>query len=148
MSELMLRRDTRILVCDGRTALFLRNAGVPRNEKFEVEQTMREEEATHTADLGADKPGRVAQVLAGPTSSIEGTDWHTEQETAFINRAVEAFQELCEKAQAKEIVIVAPPKALATIRQHNPDWAAKAVAQIAKDLTKHPVPEIQRIVLG
>jgi protein required for attachment to host cells len=149
MADYLLRRDARILVCDGRTALFLRNAGNATEPSFEVEETMRGDPARRTADIGSDAPGRIRQMLSGPASAIEGTDLHQEQENAFVRKALAAFHALVSKHGVDQVVIVAPPKALATIRANlNHGLRAKIVAEFDKDLTRHPVADIQRIVLG
>ena len=79
----ILHPETRLLVCDGRKALFLRNGGPAGRPAFEVEQEMHEKGSSHTADLGADEPGRLKSAF-GPRSSMEGTDWHQAAEDAFV----------------------------------------------------------------
>lgn len=148
MSNLTLHRDARILVCDGKSALFLKNKGPPGSEVFEVESSVRQELPAHTADMGADRPGRT-QNRSGPSSGVETTDWHAEQEKAFVLETLHGFAALCAQSPKAQIVIVAPPKALATIRKGaDRGFLSRCVAQIDKDLTKHPVAEIQKIVLG
>ena len=109
----ILHPETRLLVCDGRKALFIRNGGPAGRPAFVVEQEMHETGASHTADLGADEPGRMGSVF-GPRSSMEGVDWHGAAEDAFVRRAVEAFTALCDAHDVREVVLVAPPRALAT----------------------------------
>lgn len=149
MTNLKLRHDARILVCDGKTALFLKNNGTPGHEMFEVESAIRQELPAHNADIGADKPGRVGQAFSGPRSSIETPDWHSEQERAFVSKTVDDFTAHCKPWPKAQIVIVAPPRALAVIREKaDRDLMARCVAEIDKELTRHPVAEIQKIVLG
>ena len=143
-----LHPETRVLVCDGRKALFIRNAGPAGKPLFEVEQEMHEKGASHTADLGADEPGRLGSAF-GPRSSIEGTDWHAAAEDAFLRRTVEAFTALCDANDVREVVLVAPPRALATLRKAaTKSLYDRVVGEIDKDLTKHPVHEIAKIVGG
>lgn len=140
--------DARILVCDGRKALFIRNAGPAGKPMFEIEQEMHETSAAHSADLGSDKPGRLTNVI-GPRSAIEGTDWHDAAEEAFLRRAVEAFTALCDANGVSEIVLVAPPRALAVVRKAaSKSLQDRVIGAIDKDLTKHPVHEIEKIVSG
>ena len=146
--DLILHPQTRLLVCDGRKALFIRNGGPAGKPAFEVEQEMHEKGASHTADLGADEPGRLKSVF-GPRSSVEGTDWHQAAEDAFVRRAVEAFTARCDANDVREVVLVAPPRALATIRKiASKSLHDRVVGEIDKDLTKHPVHEIEKIVRG
>ncbi len=140
--------DTRILVCDGRKALFIRNIGPSGKPLFEVEQEMHEKVASHSADLGTDEPGRLGNAF-GPRSAIEGTDLHAAAEEAFLRRAVEAFTALCEANEVREVVLVAPPRALAVVRKAVPKSIQdRVVGEIDKDLTKHSIPEIEKIVGG
>ena len=149
MPDLMLHDGAKILVCDGRSALFLRTSGKVGHEKFEVDSAIHQDLPSHTADMGSDRPGRSSQRLSGPGSAFEGPDWHTAQETSFIESTTLRFAALCADGDIKQVVIVAPPRALATIRKAAPDkLMAKVVAQIDKDLTRHPIAKIQKIVLG
>ena len=144
----ILHSETRLLVCDGRKALFIRNGGPAGKPAFEVEREMHETGASHTADLGADEPGRLKSAF-GPRSSMEGTDWHQAAEDAFVRKAVDAFTALCDAHDVREVVLVAPPRALATIRKiASKSLHDRVVGEIDKDLTKHPVHEIEKIVNG
>jgi protein required for attachment to host cells len=141
-----LHPKMRVLVCDGRKALFIRNRGTAAKPAFEVEQEMHEKGSSHTSDLGADEPGRLGNAF-GPRSSIEGTDWHTAAEDAFLRRVVEAFTAHCDANEVREVVLVAPPRALATIRKAaGKSLQDRVVGEIDKDLTKHPMHEIEKIV--
>ncbi len=140
--------DARVLVCDGRKALFIRNTGPAGKPAFEVEQEMHEKGAAHSADLGADKPGRLGNAF-GPRSSIEGTDWHDAAEDAFVRSAVEAFTALCDASDVREVVLVAPPRALAVVRKAaSKSLQDRVIGEIDKDLTKHSVRDIEKIVSG
>ena len=144
MGGLRLHHGARILVCDGRKALFLVNEGYPGSERLTVEHKMSQDLPAHTSEMGTDRPGLVQQVRAGnPGSSLEPTDGHRLQEDAFVTKVVEAFARHAGESNAVEVVLVAPPKALAVIRRDaNPALLGKAVAQIAADLTHMPVAEI------
>jgi len=149
MTSITLRRDARILVCDGKTALFLRNTGTPGHESFAVERSTRQDLPAHTADMGSDRPGRVGNARTGPTTSIEPADWHAEQEAAFVANATRVFATWCDEQPEAQVLLVAPPRALATIRETaSAALLARCVAQIAKDLTKHPVDEIRKLALA
>ena len=144
----ILHPETRLLVCDGRKALFIRNGGPAGKPAFEVEQEMHEKGSSHTADLGADEPGRLKSAF-GPRSSMEGTDWHQAAEDAFVRKAMDVFTALCDAHGVREVVLVAPPRALATIRKiASKGLQDRVIGEIDKDLTKHPVHEIEKIVKG
>ena len=66
---------------------------------------------------------------------------------AFLN--VDAFTALCDAHDVREVVLVAPPRALATIRKiASKSLHDRVIGEIDKDLTKHPVHEIEKIVKG
>ena len=47
--------------------------------------------------------------------------------------------------KAKALIVVAPPKTLAELRNaFHPDVKACIIAEINKDLTKHPLDEIEK----
>jgi protein required for attachment to host cells len=141
-----LHPETRVLVCDGRKALFIRNVGPSGKPSFEVEQEMHEKIASHSADLGSDEPGRLGNAF-GPRSSIEGTDWHAAAEESFLRRTVEAFTAHCDAHEVREVVLVAPPRALAVLRKAaSRSLHDRVIGEIDKDLTKHSVHEIEKIV--
>ncbi len=145
--ERLLHEKAKLLVCDGQKALFIQNDGWPGQPIFKVVHEMHWDESQHTADLGTDKPGRVRSMLGGPISSIEPADWHAEEEDAFVKKALQEFTKLCEKDKTREVVFVAPPKALAVIRKAaSKALMERVVGQLDKDLTKHPIYEIERLV--
>ena len=51
--------------------------------------------------------------------------------------------------KVKTLVIVAPPRALADLRHAiHADVKSRIIAEIGKDLTKHPVDEIEKHLVG
>jgi len=139
-----LPHDALVLIGDGRKALFLRNAG---DEKFLDLRTERvfAEENPPTHEQGTDRPGR--GVESGGThrhSTVEQTDWHHLEEHRFVARVAAALEEVVRKGRVPALLIAAPPKTLADLRRaFHPDVKAKIVAEVGKDLTKHPVGEIE-----
>ena len=52
-------------------------------------------------------------------------------------------------SKVKKLVVVAPPRTLAELRlAFHPDVKACIVAEVNKDLTKHPVDEIEKHLTG
>jgi len=132
-----------VIVCDGRKALFLRNDG---DEKFPNLRTERVEEGSHVghaADLGSDRPGRL-QKTGSPRSAVEETDYHAEAERQFAEETMRLAEDL---PTEHGVILVAPPKTLATLRgRMGPALRKMVIAEIDKDLTKHPVHEIERLL--
>jgi protein required for attachment to host cells len=60
-----------------------------------------------------------------------------------------ALEDVVRQGHVPAILVAAPPKALADLRKaFHPDVAAKIVAEVGKDLTNHPVDEIETHLLG
>ena len=60
-----------------------------------------------------------------------------------------AMEEMIRARKVKALVVVAPPRTLAELRDaFHPDVKACIIAEINKDLTKHPVFEIEKHLTG
>ena len=149
MSKLALPHDAFVFVGDGRKALFLRNAGDAKFPNLVTEQVFADANpATH--DQGSDRPGRSeASAHSTQRSAMEPTDWHEIEEHRFVQRVSAALETLVRRIDPPALVIVAPPRSLADLRQAlHADVKARLIAEIDKDLTKRPVWEIEKLVLG
>jgi protein required for attachment to host cells len=138
-----------VFIGDGRKALFLRNVG---DEKFPDLRTERvfAEENPPTREQGSDRPGRgFPRAGAHRRGSMEQTDWHDIEEHRFVERVAAALEEVVRKRQVPALVIAAPPRTLADLRRaFHADVKARIVAEVGKDLTKHPVADIAAHLLG
>ena len=139
-----------VFVGDGRKALFLRNAGDEKFPNLKTEQVFVDQNpATH--DQGTDRPGRL---FAGATardkrSALEPTDWHELEQHRFARMVADEFEKLVRERKVKAVVIAAPPRILAELRQAlHGDVKARVMAEVDKDLTKHPVYEIEKHLVG
>jgi protein required for attachment to host cells len=73
------------------------------------------------------------------------TDWHDLEEHRFARRVAAALEQLVRTRNVKALVVAAPPRTLADLRHaFHADVKARIVAEIDKDLTKHPIAEIER----
>jgi protein required for attachment to host cells len=146
--KLRIPHGSTVVVCDGQKALFIRNDGDEDYPNLKVDRVSEASETARTADLGADRPGRT-QNVAGPTSAVEGTDWHARAERQFAEETARAVAGLHGEDRKRKIVLVAPPKTLAVLRETLGDALRPSLlAEIDKDLTKHPVHEIERLLTG
>ncbi len=138
-----------VFVGDGRKALFLRNDGDEKFPNFVTEKVFQDENpATH--EQGSDAPGRgFARAGGERRNAMEPTDWHEIEEHRFVQRVAEAIEALVRTRDAPALAVVAPPRALADIRAalHN-DVKARVIVEINKDLTRHPVWEIEKRVIA
>src|SRR5262249_16459679 len=138
-----------VFVGDGRKALFLHNAG---DEKFLNLKTERmfvttirphmSKAATVRAALSS-APGRTSAAVSEiPT----GTN---SKSTASFGALPAGREQVGGERKAKALVIVAPPRTLADLRRAvHADVKERIIAEIGKDLTKHPVHEIEKHLVG
>ncbi|MGO4402908.1 host attachment protein [Bosea sp. RAF48] len=137
-----------VVVCDARKAMFLRNEGDANMPKLKVEQVKQAAVNPPSSEQGTDRPGRMQNAIA-PTSATEGTDWHELAEKQFARDTVAALKLVNRAGRPGDIVLVAPPRILAVIRQNlDDDLRSRILAEVDKDLTKHPTHEIGRLLTG
>ena len=148
MTKLTIPHDAFVFVGDGGKALFLRNEGDEMFPNLVTERVFIDEDPP-THEQGTDAPGRVfSGAHAVGRSAVESTDWHEIEKARFANQVGAALEDVVRKRSAPALVIVAPPRILADLRRtFHPDVKARIVAEIDKDLTKHPVWEIERHIL-
>jgi len=144
-NKLKIPHDAYVFVGDGRKALFLRNDG---DEKFlflKTEQVFIDNNPP-THEQGTDPAGRTfKRAGTNQRSAVETTDWHELEEHAFAGRVAEALERVVRDRNVKSLIVVAPPRTLADLRQaFHADVKARIVAEINKDLTKMPVSAIEQ----
>lgn len=133
-----------VVVCDGAKALILADSGIAPQPKLRVLETHAEPHPS-TQEQGTDRPGRVHESASTARSAVETTDFHAAAEEGFLRRLAGRLSELLGEGAPPRLVIVAAPKALGTLREAlSPQVQAAVEAEIAKDLVKHPVDEIER----
>jgi protein required for attachment to host cells len=145
MDKLRIPHEAFVFVGDGRKALFLRNVGDEKFINLKAERVFIDENPP-THDQGTDRPGR-AFMRAGTNlrSGVEDTDWHDLEEHRFARRVAAAMESLVRDRKVKALVVVAPPRTLAELRNaFHDDVKGRILAEIDKDLTRHPVEEIER----
>jgi protein required for attachment to host cells len=146
MNKLNIPHDAFIFVGDGRKALFLRNAGDEKFPNFRTERVFVDDNPP-THEQGSDRPGRAFK-RAGTNvrSGVEETDWHELEQYRFAQRVAAAMERLVRERNAKALVVVAPPRTLADLRHaFHADVKRRIIAEVDKELTKHPVHEIENI---
>src|SRR5512147_2799081 len=107
MDKILLPNDTWVLIGDGRKALVLRNAGDAAIPNLQTIDVFKQHQASHTANMGTDKPGRTNPSVGVGHSAHEQADWHEIDEQRFAHHVAEVFPER-ERAHAfKKLVVVA-----------------------------------------
>jgi protein required for attachment to host cells len=137
-----------VVVCDGRKALILENRG---DEKF---PNLHTKESHEHADLpthmqGASPPGVSHQSVGHHRSSVRQTDWHDQAERSFLRDLTKRLDEALLRGEVKCLTLVASPRALGMVREAYTPSIRDALAQeVAKDIVKLPVHEIERLICG
>lgn len=137
--------DAKIVVADGARALFLRNAG--DEELIDLRVVDHEEiDNPPTREQGTDKPGRFND--AGPgRSAVADTDWHELEKERFAHHLAERLRKLVHNKPHARLVLVATPKILGELRSAlHKEVEACVIGELDKDLTNHPIDEIEKIV--
>jgi protein required for attachment to host cells len=144
MGKLKIHQGDWVIVCDGRKALVLENAG---DEKFLNLKTREvfDHPDEKTSDLGTGAPGRSFSSVGHGRSSVEQTDLHAQEEERFLKKLASHLDAEVKAGRAKSIVIVAPPRALGVLRPaYTHDVRQALQKEIDKDLVKMPVHEIEK----
>jgi protein required for attachment to host cells len=149
MRKPFIPHDSFVFICDGRKALFLRNAGDAKFANFVTERVFVDENPSNR-EQGADRPGReFASAHSTIRSAIEPTDWHDIEARRFARRVSEALERLVRERDPPALIVAAPPRTLADLRNAlHPDVKARIVLEINKDFTNQPVGEIERHVVA
>ncbi len=142
--SIKIEQDEWVIVCDGAKALFLQNAGDSKFPNLQTREVM-EQEVPPTSELGTDKPGRSHSSVGPGRSSVQQTDFHTQQEEEFLRSIMIKLDTAAQSGQMKSIILVAPPRAIGVLRQHYTHALKQAVREeVQKDYVKMPVYEIEK----
>lgn len=140
-----IRHDALILVADGQKYLILRNHGDFSAPALKVEGGA-ERKGKWTRDMGSDRPGRSFASVGDMRSANEEPDLAQQAEDRFAAEAAAALAERAGHVDG-DIIVVAPPRALAELRRHYASLIkARLVAEVDKDLTGHSVNDITAIL--
>lgn len=156
---MQIPHDGYVLVADGRKMLFFRNEGDEAYPNLEV-VSAAEQKNPKTAEQGSDQPGRSFASAGTPSagnistqtgahhrSAYSDTDFHTLEETRFAADAAEMLKKRALANEFEKLLIVAPPTTLGELRKHyHKEVEQRLVGEIAKDLTNHPVDQIEKII--
>jgi len=146
---MLIPHQALILVADGRKYLLIRNAGDSSHPDLVVE-AHREQELHSNQELGTDQPSSsFASSGGGRRASIAMTDFHQLEEDKFASATADILLKKAHAGEFDKLIVVAPPRTLAELRRHYDRSLTECIlAEIDKDLTKHPLAEIQEILAG
>lgn len=139
--------DSYVLVADGAKMLFFRNDGDAENPSLKVLAAEQQADA-YDRDIKRDLAGRKPRGPGGNASTAGEPDYHEQAEEQFAAEAAERINRAALANEFEQLIIVAPPKTLGELRKHYHKQAeARISAEIAKDLTGHPVDKIEAILM-
>jgi protein required for attachment to host cells len=173
---MQLPHDAFILVADGRKMLFFRNEGDDEYPHLVVEHAEARpnpsdaEQKTDTAGRASSAWGGGSQSSPGSQnpggggadisrgqgggfaparSSMQEADYHQMEEDRFAADTAELLKKRALAREFESLVIVAPPKTLGELRKHyHKEVADRLIGEIDKDLTGHPVDQIEKALAG
>jgi protein required for attachment to host cells len=136
-----------VVVADGRKMLFFRNEGDAEFPKLLVERKQVQENPADR-DQKTDAPGHTFDASGGAgRSAYEEVDFHQLEEDRFAAETAEMLRKRALRNEFESLIIVAPPKTLGELRKHyHKEVEKRLAAEVAKDLTGHPVAEIEKIL--
>lgn len=147
MSKKLIPHDAWIVVADGRKALLLRNAADHIRVDLKVLKVIEQTANPKTAEHGTDRPGRAVESTTGRRSAMEQTDWHDLAERSFAGEVAAELERHHRDGDFTKLIVVAPARTLAELRQSfSKPLHESIVAEFDKDLTKHPVHEIEQLL--
>jgi protein required for attachment to host cells len=133
-----------VVVCDGRKAVILQNAGDRQFPNLRMVET-REQSDPPTHDQGTDRPGRVHPSVGTARSSVQQTNWHDDAEKAFLNGLASHLDSALQAGRTKHLFVVAPPRALGMLREAYTSRIRGALqGEFDKDLVHVPIYDIEK----
>lgn len=143
---MQLKSGLWIAVADGARGIILVNENTAQEPQLRAIR-IYEQDNPKTSEQGRDRPSRTFESMGYRRSAAEVPDLHRRAEDRFVNQIMADLAKDAAAGKFENVVIVAPPVALGEMRKA---MAAplkdKIAAWIDKDLTKEPIPEIQKAV--
>lgn len=141
-----LKPGTWVLVCDGEKALFLRNDGDAEAPDLNVVR-IDEQDNPKDIDQSANRPGRMNDGPAGQRSAFDDTDWHQLAKDRFASDLADRLYRQAHRGAFDRLVVVAAARTLGALRgELHQEVSQKVIAEIEKDLTNHPLDEVEKLV--
>jgi protein required for attachment to host cells len=148
MEKLKTKTGDWVVVCDGRKALILENIGDALFPNLHTRE-VKEHPVPATHEQGSDVPGRAFASVGGARSALDQTDWHQQGEDEFLRGLAVELDHAVTAGKTKNLVVVAPPRALGVLRQAYRGRLRTAVrAEVPHDYVKMPVSEIEKRLFG
>jgi protein required for attachment to host cells len=139
--------DTFVVVADGRKMLLFRNIGDGEYPQLELDEK-RKQDNPPTRDHKSAEAGRSFASAGERKSALHETDFHQLEEDRFAAETAEMLYERAHGGDFEKLIVVAPPQTLGELRKHyHKEVADRLLGEIAKDLTRHTVVDIEKTIL-
>ena len=142
-----LTRHARVLVTDGGRAIVLRNEGEVSHPDLRMVRQYGNDTPPNR-ELASDRPATTNESNSPRRSAAEQVDYHQQAEDRFVAQMAADMDADLKTGDFEELIVVAPPDALAAYRKAaSPGLARATTMEINKDLTKHTNAKITEIVM-
>ena len=137
---------TYILIADGARAHLLLSEG--RGKPLaEVPGSEQQQEIKPDHEMSAERPGRVHESANVARHAIERDDLHRREKERFAQSLAEDLDRRLANNEYDRLVIAAAPETLGVIRSAMSEKVqAVILAEVAKDLTKLPNPQVKELL--
>lgn len=144
---MQIPNGTFVVVADGRKMLFFRNEGDADYPQLELERKRRQEDPPDR-EIKTDDAGSVHASAGTARSKMGEADFHQLEEDRFAAETADLLYRRAHDGDFEKLLVIAPPNTLGELRKHyHKEVEDRLVGEIAKDLTGHPVVEIEKIIL-
>ena len=148
MSTVSIPHDSWVVVANGEKALFMRNEGDPEYLNLEV---FREEEIDNppNREQAANRRGRQSDSTSNRRYAYEDTDWKQLGKERFAKDLADILYRRAHANKFDKLVIAADPSTLGELRKELHQVVTdKVIAEVAKDLTNHPLDEMEKVLVS
>ena len=133
-----------VMIGDGEKALFLRNEGDEAYPNLTVIRSV-EQDNPPTREQGAHPPGRMQDGPGPHSSAVADTDWHRLEKDRFAKDIADRLYKAAHRGAYDKLIVAAPPQVLGELRKAlHKEVESRLVFDLAKELTNHPVGEIEK----
>ena len=133
-----------VLVCDGKKALLLQNAGDHFYPNLQTREHFQHADlASH--EIGTDVPGRTYSSADGRSAAVDQGDPHDDAERKFLHGIAARLDRMVEEKAITALIVVAPARALGVLRQALSKNVQQVVREeIDRDYVKEPLHVIEK----
>jgi protein required for attachment to host cells len=137
-----------VLVADGTKVLYLRNHGDQNQIDLRTESHDAREDRKDR-DIKTDAPGTNKQSMGYGRPAMDETDFHQQEEDRWVKEAAEELKRRALRNDFEALAIIAPPKALGTLRKElHKEVEKRIVLTLNKEMSGRPIPDIEELLVG